>query len=36
MKMENAIESTVPGIVKEIKVSEGDSVKGGDILVIIG
>jgi biotin carboxyl carrier protein len=36
MKMENAIESTVSGIVKEIKVSEGDSVKGGDALVIIG
>jgi len=36
MKMENAIESTVSGIVKEIKVSEGDSVKGGDTLVIIG
>jgi len=36
MKMENAIESTVSGIVKEIKVLEGDSVKGGDTLVIIG
>jgi len=36
MKMENAIESTVSGIVKEIRVSEGDSVKGGDALVIIG
>jgi len=36
MKMENAIESTVSGIVKEVKVSEGDSVKGGDTLVIIG
>ena len=36
MKMENAIESTVSGIVKEINVSEGDSVKDGDILVSIG
>lgn len=36
MKMENAIESTVSGIVKEIRVLEGDSVKSGDTLVIIG
>ena len=36
MKMENAIESTVFGIVKGIEVSEGDSVKSGDTLVIIG
>lgn len=36
MKMENAIKSTKPGIVKAIKVSEGDSVNDGDILVIIG
>lgn len=36
MKMENALESTVSGVVREIEVSEGDSVKAGDTLVIIG
>lgn len=36
MKMENAIQSTTSGVVKAIKVSEGDSVNSGDILVIIG
>ena len=36
MKMENAIECDKSGVVKQVKVSEGDSVKEGDILVTIG
>ena len=35
MKMENAIQSPVAGIVRSVKVSVGDSVNGEDILVII-
>lgn len=35
MKMENTIESPVAGVVKAIRVSEGDSVKTDDILMVI-
>src|SRR4030042_4437647 len=35
MKMENAIQSTVAGTVKSVKVSVGNSVNAEDILVII-
>lgn len=36
MKMENVIESTCDGTVKEIKVKKTDSVLEGDIIAIIG
>lgn len=36
MKMENVIESAVSGVVKEIRVAEGDSVRDDDPLVLIG
>lgn len=36
MKMENNIDSDKDGIVKEIKVKQGDSVMEGDVLIIIG
>ena len=36
MKMENAIRSKVSGVIREIGVSEGDSVKNGDTLLMIG
>jgi biotin carboxyl carrier protein len=35
MKMENAIESPVSGIVKEIRFSEGDVVNADDVIVVI-
>jgi len=35
MKMENEIESSVSGVVKTVKVSEGDTVTAGDILVVV-
>lgn len=35
MKMENEIYSNSSGVVKEIKVKEGDSVQYGDTLVVI-
>jgi pyruvate carboxylase subunit B len=36
MKMENSINSPAPGTVKEIRFKEGDSVKKGDVLVVVG
>lgn len=36
MKMQNEIISNIDGIVREIRVSEGDLVESGDILIIIG
>ncbi|MDR0713654.1 MAG: biotin/lipoyl-binding protein [Bacteroidales bacterium] len=36
MKMENNIESDKAGTVAEIKVSKGDAVMEGDILIVIG
>ena len=35
MKMENELKASRPGVIKEIKVREGDGVSGGDILVVI-
>jgi biotin carboxyl carrier protein len=35
MKMENELKASGPGVIKEIKVREGDGVSGGDILIII-
>ncbi|MBL6636618.1 MAG: biotin/lipoyl-binding protein, partial [Ilumatobacteraceae bacterium] len=35
MKMENQINSDVSGTVAEIKVSAGDTVGGGDTVVVI-
>ncbi|RLI11271.1 acetyl-CoA carboxylase biotin carboxyl carrier protein subunit, partial [Candidatus Bathyarchaeota archaeon] len=35
MKMENTIESPVSGVIKTIKVSEGDSVKTDEVLMVI-
>ena len=34
--MENEIESPVSGVVKAVKVSEGDIVAAGDVLVVVG
>lgn len=36
MKMENNIDSDKEGHIKEVKVSKGDSVLEGDVLIIIG
>ena len=36
MKMENNIESDKQGVVSEIKISKGDSVMEGDVLIVIG
>ena len=36
MKLENEVPSTVEGIVKEIKVSNGASVNNGDVLIVLG
>jgi biotin carboxyl carrier protein len=35
MKMENAIQTPVSGVVKAINVSEGDSVSADDALIVI-
>ncbi|HWR21677.1 MAG TPA: biotin/lipoyl-containing protein [Verrucomicrobiae bacterium] len=35
MKMENELKASGPGVIKEIKVREGDGVSGGDVLVVI-
>ena len=35
MKMENELKASGPGVIKEIKVQEGDGVSGGDVLVVI-
>ena len=35
MKMENQINADKAGTVKEIKVSTGDTVGGGDVVVVI-
>ena len=35
MKMENAISTEKSGVVKEVRVKPGDSVGGGDIVVIV-
>jgi len=35
MKMENELKASGPGVIKEIKVREGDGVSGGDVLIII-
>jgi glutaconyl-CoA decarboxylase len=36
MKMENEIFASASGTVKEIRVSNGDSVNTGDVLLVIG
>jgi glutaconyl-CoA decarboxylase len=36
MKMENEIQASSGGTVKEIRVKEGDSVNTGDVLVVVG
>ena len=36
MKMQNEIVSNTKGVVREIRVSEGDLVESGDIMVVIG
>ena len=36
MKMQNEIVSTIDGTVREIRVSEGDLVESGEIVVVIG
>ena len=36
MKMENQISAERAGTVKEIKVAPGDTVGGGDVVVVIG
>jgi len=36
MKMQNEIASNMDGVVREIRVSEGDLVESGDVLVVIG
>jgi len=35
MKMENAINTTVSGTVKEVRVAAGDSVTGNDVVIVI-
>lgn len=35
MKMENELKASGAGVIKEIKVREGDGVSGGDVLVVI-
>jgi len=35
MKMENQIQAEKSGTVKEVRVKAGDTVGGGDILVVI-
>jgi len=35
MKMENAIGADKAGTVQEVRVSEGDSVGGGDVVAVI-
>ena len=35
MKMENNIEADIAGTVKEIKVAVGDTVGGGDVVIVI-
>jgi len=35
MKMESELKSPLSGTIKEIKVSDGDTVEGGDILVLL-
>ena len=35
VKMENEIKAEVDGIVKEIKVSQGDTVQADDVLAVI-
>jgi biotin carboxyl carrier protein len=35
MKMENEIRATKTGTIKEVRVSQGEKVSSGDILVII-
>ncbi len=36
MKMQNEVISNLDGVVREIRVSEGDLVESGDVLVVIG
>ena len=35
MKMENAVNADKAGVVKEVKVSAGDGVSAGDVVVVI-
>ncbi|MGH9092675.1 MAG: biotin/lipoyl-containing protein, partial [Acidimicrobiales bacterium] len=35
MKMENSVSAEKAGVVKEIRVSPGDSVGGGDVIAVI-
>ena len=36
MKLENEIKAPVDGIVKEVRVSKGQTVNNKDVLVVIG
>jgi biotin carboxyl carrier protein len=36
MKLENEVPATAEGIVKEIKVNNGDSVNNNDVLIVLG
>ena len=35
MKMENAVNASVAGTVKEVRVAEGDAVSANDIVIVI-
>jgi pyruvate carboxylase subunit B len=35
MKMENDLQSLIAGIVKEVRVSKGDNVSVGEVLVVV-
>ena len=36
MKLENEVPSTGEGVVKEVKVNNGDSVNNNDVLIVLG
>lgn len=36
MKLENEVPATAEGIVKEVKVNNGDSVNNSDVLIVLG
>jgi len=36
MKMENDLNTSVAGTIKDMKVKEGDNVREGDVLIVIG
>jgi pyruvate carboxylase subunit B len=35
MKMENDLQSPIAGVVKEVRVSKGDNVSVGEVLVVV-